>query len=198
MQRFRDFFASKLPLSQEEWSIIKEKVTVKTFEKGDVIHHMGDVFTELMFIDTGVVRSYFIDRNGRDFTWQIHFYHPDADLKNLFVVDFASLTRQAPSMMTFEAIAACELYAISYEDREALLSIDKKWEHFGRKLAEDVYSIVYYRTASLLTLSAEERYKQLLEESPGLFEMVPQHYIASYLGITPQSLSRLKADITIG
>ena len=192
MQKFKEFFTSKTTLSDEEWRRIQEKVTIKSYEKGDVIHHIGDVFKEMMIINKGVVRSYFIDPNGRDFTWQIHFFHPHANLKNLFVVDFASFTQRQPSLMTFEALEATELYAISYKDREELFAVDKKWEHFGRKVSEEVYSMNYYRTASMLTDSVEERYRKLLADSPELFEVVPQHYIASYLGITPQSLSRLK------
>ena len=107
-------------------------------------------------------------------------------------MDFASFSQQQPSLMTFEALEATEVYAISYEDREALFGVDKKWEHFGRKVSEEVYSVNYYRIVSMLVDSAEERYQKLLSESPELFEVVPQHYIASYLGITPQSLSRLK------
>ena len=192
MQRFKEFFTSKTTLSPEEWQRIQEKISIKTYNKGDVIHHIGDVFTDMMFINKGVVRSYFIDPRGRDFTWQIHFSHPDANLKNLFVVDFASFTQQQPSLMTFEALEPTELYAISYENREALFAVDKKWEHFGRKVSEEVYSMNYYRTVSMLTDSAEERYRKLLLDSPEVFDVVPQHYIASYLGITAQSLSRLK------
>jgi len=192
MQKFKEFFTSKMPISEEEWQRIQEKIKIKTYEKGDVIHHIGDVFEDMMFINKGVVRSYFIDPSGRDFTWQIHFFHPHANLKNLFVVDFASFSQQQPSLMTFEALESTEVYAISYQDREALFSVDKKWEHFGRKVSEEVYSMNYYRTVSMLVDSAEDRYQKLLSESPELFEVVPQHYIASYLGITPQSLSRLK------
>lgn len=192
MEQFKQFFSSKTTLLEEEWQRILAKTTRKTYQKGDVIHHMGDVFTHMMFINKGVVRSYFIDQNGRDFTWQIHFSHPHANLKNLFVVDFTSFSQQHPSLMTFEALEDTELYAISYEDRETLFSVDKKWEHFGRKVTEEVYSLNYYRTVSMLMDSAQERYEKLQQDAPELFNIVPQHYIASYLGITPQSLSRLK------
>ncbi len=192
MQRFREFFQSHTDVSEAEWEQIKARVKIRRYKKGDTIHNIGDVFREMLFINKGLLRSYFIDENGRDFTWQLHFAHPKANLKNLFVLDYASFSMQQPSLMTIEALSDSELYAISFEDREALYALDPKWERFGRKVCEEVYAMTYYRTVSLLTQSAKERYEQLLAEAPELFEVAPQHYIASYLGIAPQSLSRMK------
>ena len=195
MQRFKAFFESYTELSEAEWEQIKSKVKVRLYKKGDVIHHIGDVFKEMLFINKGLLRSYFIDENGRDFTWQLHFAHPKANLKNLFVLDYSSFSLQQPSLMTVEALEESELYAIGFEEREALYALDSKWERFGRKVCEEVYAMTYYRTVSLLTQSAQERYEQLLADAPELFEVAPQHYIASYLGIAPQSLSRMKHRI---
>ena len=181
-----------ISLNRVEWALIRTKIEILHFEKGDMIHHMGDICHRLLFIDEGIVRSFHIDENGKDTTWHIHFSDTNANMDNLYVVDYASFINKIPSQLSFEVIEDCRLYSISYEDVHFLYALGKKYERYGRKMSEMAYTAAHNKLLSHWTQSAEIRYRHFLEETPFLLEKVPQYHIASYLGITPQSLSRLK------
>lgn len=94
--------------------------------------------------------------------------------------------------MFFEVLENAELVSIDYNSLEKLYDLSGKWQKLGKLMADTGYYNIHHRTLSLLTETAETRYKRFLKESPTLLQKVPQYYIASYLGITPQSLSRIR------
>ena len=195
MNTLRHFMEKYISINRIEWVLISSKIKMLHYKKGDVIHYMGDVCDSLLFIDSGIVRSFHIDENGKDTTWHIHFSDKNAKMDNLYVVDYASFVNQTPSELTFEVIEDCRLYTISYKDVHLLYNLSKKWEHYGRKMSEIAYTSAHYKLLSHLTESSDVRYRRLMQETPFLLDKVPQYHIASYLGITPQSLSRLKKII---
>jgi len=99
-----------------------------------------------------------------------------------------------PSRLTFEALTDVEVLSISYNDLQGLYKTSVFWQNAGRMLAEQAYYFNHHRVLSLLAEPAEDRYLRLQRESPYLFEKVPQYLIASYLGMTPQSLSRIRKN----
>ena len=193
MQKLYDFIRRYIDLRDEEVCYLSSHIKTKTFKKGETIHHMGDVFKSIMLIDKGIARSFIIKEDGKDFTWYFHFSNQDsANLKNFFIVDYASFTHQEASMMSFEALQDCEVYVIEHEFLESLYDLDSKWQYLGRVIAQEAYYITHHRTVSLLTLSASERLNRLMQEYPLIFEHVAHYHIASFLGIAPQHLSRLR------
>jgi CRP-like cAMP-binding protein len=192
MTKLREFITNIIELTDADWFSISQIIITKKYKKQEVIHSIGDVCRKIMFIRDGVARSYIIKENGKDFTWQFHFSDKKANLKNLFLVDYASLTSQKASLFGFEAIEDCELLVISYDEIQKLYDTDCKWQYFGRIVAEEAYRLTQERTVSLLTLDAHERLDALRGECPDVFDKIPHYYIASFLGITPQSLSRLR------
>jgi CRP-like cAMP-binding protein len=146
-----------------------------------------------MLINSGIARSYIIKEDGKDFTWHFHFSNENsANLKNFFIVDYASFTHQEPSKMNFEALEDCEVIIIDYQVLEKLYNSDIKWQFLGRIIAQEAYYLTHHRTISLLTLTSQERLDDLVNEYPNIFEQVPHYHIASFLGISPQHLSRLR------
>ena len=97
-----------------------------------------------------------------------------------------------PSKYNWEAMQDSEVFAVKYDDVQRLYATSPTWDRFGRLIAEHVYKQVNERTEMLLFLSPEDRYRFLLNKSPELFEKVSQFHLASYLGIKPESLSRLR------
>ena len=192
MLKFKEFITKVIDIDKNEWSEINKILKKITYKKGDIINKEGDIFKNILFVNSGIVRSYLIDNNGRDFTWHIHYSGDKANMKNLFVVDYASFTNQEPSKLFFEVIESAELIAISYNSLESLYNSSEKWQKLGRIMADSAYHNTHHRTLSLLAETAEVRYERLLRENPTLLQKVPQYYIASYLGITPQSLSRIR------
>lgn len=196
MLKFKEFITKMIDIDENEWSEITKILKKVTFKKGDIINKEGDIFKNILFVNSGIIRSYLIDNNGRDFTWHIHYSGDKATMKNLFVVDYASFTNQEPSKLFFEVIENTELIAISYNSLERLYNSAEKWQKLGKIMADTAYYFTHHRTLSLLTETAEVRYERLLKENPTLLQQVPQYYIASYLGITPQSLSRIRKEFS--
>ncbi len=191
---FQKFIEQIIDFDKKEWNATDITFKKVYYHKGDIINKRGDVFKNIYFINSGIVRSYFIDHEGRDFTWYIHYSGGHANMKNLFVVDYASFIKQEPSKLFFEVIQDAELFSIDFYSIQKLYTLSAKWQKFGRLMADEGYYHIHHRTMSLLTENAKTRYERLLNESPDLLQIVPQYYIASYLGITPQSLSRIRRE----
>jgi CRP-like cAMP-binding protein len=192
---FKRYLNNIIAVPENEWSRVEGRLNRKKFKTGQFIYSEGDHCDIIYFIDKGLVRSYFMDPNGKELTWSIHYNHARANLKNMFVVDYASFVRNEPGFLYFEVLQDAELTCFS---RSLLEDVQRKshfWEKVGRIFADEAYYHTHHRTRSLLTMTATERYLELLEISPELFELVPQQYIASFLGIAPQSLSRLKREL---
>ncbi len=194
MTSFEEFITQIIDIDEKEWNETDVELKKVNYKKGDIINKEGDIFRNIYIINSGIVRSYFIDNEGRDFTWYIHYSGGLANMKNLFVVDYASFIKQEPSKLFFEVIEDAELFSIDFNSIQRLYNLSAKWERFGRLMADEGYYNIHHRTISLLTENAKTRYERLLKENPNLLQIVPQYYIASYLGITPQSLSRIKKE----
>jgi CRP-like cAMP-binding protein len=107
-------------------------------------------------------------------------------------VDYASFLHNEPSSLYFETLSDIETLVLKKIDLEHLYETSHYWANFGRLISEKVYYFTHHRSLSQLTLPAKERYHRFIKENPALLSKIPQHHIAAYLGITPQSLSRLK------
>lgn len=154
--------------------------------KGLAILKAGDVAEYLFFIETGLLRYYYIDaETGDDRTGQ--FFDEGA-----VVTDAASFLTGAPATQTVEAVEASIIFTIP---RVALLRAydeDHAIERFGRKMVEGGFLGSQRRAANLLNLSPDERYRHFVENRSSIARRVPQYLLASFLGITPESLSRIR------
>ncbi len=194
MIAFQKLIKELINIDEEELNRTNVELRKTHYKKGDFINEKGNVFKNIYFINSGIIRSYLMDSKGRDFTWNIYYSSTLANIKNRIVVDYASFTKQEPSKLFFETIEDTELVSIDFNSLEKLYNSSAKWQKLGRIIANMAYYNVHHRTLSLLTETAKVRYKRLLNENPDLLQLVPQYYIASYLGITPQSLSRIKKE----
>jgi CRP-like cAMP-binding protein len=112
--------------------------------------------------------------------------------------DYESFLLQQPSSDYIEALEDCELYTLSYDDMQSLYEYKDCFQKFGRLIAEKLFISIAKSMRNLQLQSAKERYLALLSDRPQIFERLPQHLIASYLGIQPQSLSRIRAEVARG
>ncbi len=191
-ESYKNFIKRYIEPSPAEWSLIESRLFTKRFRKGDTILHQGEICENLYFIDSGLARAYIIDESGKDFTWSIFYNDNDAHIVNLFVTEYDSFLRQKPSELHIEALQACMLVGISYENIQFLYEKLKNGERFGRIMAESAYAYAQSRIIAQLTKSAKERFELFMTQTPHLLEKVPQYHIATFLGITPQHMSRLK------
>jgi len=192
---FKNFIAYNIGVTDDEWRLLEEKLEIRKYKKGEMISFRDDVWTDVMYINYGMVRSYIINDEGKDFTRQFYFNSPESRTANLFVIDLSSFTTQQPSNRSFEVLIDCEVIVFSRETLYGLYEKYKKWELIGRKMVELAYidmDLFYY---NLLTKTPKERYIYLKKTMSNLLDDVPQYHIASYLGITPVSLSRIKKSL---
>lgn len=181
-----------MEIGSHELCSFTESLRKKEFKKNQILFEIGDTHDEICYIEFGIVRSFYIDENGKDTTWTIYFNDENAKMINLFVVDYDSFTMQTPSRLCFEVLEDCVLYSSSKKDIDCIRSCDVKWALFALKMSNMAYSFTHNKHIDTLTKSAKERFEQFLKETPYLMEKVPQYHIASYLGMTYQHLSRLK------
>lgn len=192
MNKFLEFLNQNIALSSDEAQLLNNNLSQKYFQKGDTIHHCEHIHESIYFIESGTARGYYIDENGKDTTWYIYFNDENSHLTNLIVFDYDSYLYQIPSKLHFEALSDCTVWIMKKEDIEYLCSQHLKWSEFMRRSSDLAYSLLHKKYFAQLLQNAEERFAEFLRKTPYLLHKVPQYHIASYLGITPQHLSRLK------
>ncbi len=192
--KYKKFIKQYISYNFVEWTLFKSKLKIVKYKKGDIIHRVGDVCTKLMFINSGLARGYIIDEDGKDHTWSIYFNDENAQMTNLFVVDYDSFIHQSESRIAIDALEDCEVVVASYDDTQFLYDKLKKGERFGRIMSQEAYSYLHNYIADRQTKTAKELFDDFVDRTPYLLEKVPQYHIATFLGITPQHLSRLKKE----
>jgi CRP-like cAMP-binding protein len=199
MQILREYINHFIELDDSKWKEFSSLFKEVYYKKGEHIYSDSEVSDAIYFIIDGIVRSYKLEEDGKDFTWTFHCLDMDAlehrMLMDIAVVDYVSFTQNVPEELAFEVLIDATLVKIDKKDLYALYERDIKWQKFATKMAEDSYAIMRDRTFNLLTKSAKERLELLEQYFPGVFmKNVLVDHIASYLGITRQSLSRLQRE----
>lgn len=179
--------AQFIRLDQEELDLFRSLLTVKELKKKELLLRSGENCRNIYFINSGCIRYYYLV-DGEEKTAQFFF-------ENGWYTDYESFLSGDPSENFIEAIEDTELLCLEKNALQKLYAEAPKFERFGRIMAENAYLGIRYRTKTLTNLNAEERYLKLIKERPKIFERVPQYYIASYLNIQPQSLSRIRKKI---
>ncbi|AOT08709.1 Crp/Fnr family transcriptional regulator [Pseudoalteromonas luteoviolacea] len=195
MKYFRKMIDHYIPVNDEEWEQACEIFDVKHVKKGTTIHHAGDVFSEIWLIKSGLARSCLIDMNGKEHTWQLYFRGKSKHGLNHFMDDSVSFYEKTGSMLNFEVLEDSVFYVASLKALDNFISQDQKWETLARIWIHNTYySATYKRVLSLMSETVAQRYARLLDEYPFIFDQVKSYHIASYLGVAPQTLSKLKNE----
>lgn len=162
------------------------KITrIKTFEKNSNFIREGQIPTEFGFVLSGLFRYVYISEQGKEFT---KVFMPEKS----FISSYSAMISKTTSFFFIEAIEQSKVLVISNNQWEKLKMQNPKWNLLLIKLLEKGYGIKEKREREFLLLDAESRYKMFLEEYPNLENRVKQNMIASYLGITPIALSRIR------
>lgn len=189
-EQIKTSVARFIKLEKVEFEYFQSLLQVKQVGKKELILRAGQVCRHIYFVNSGCIR-YFYEVDGQEHTAQFFF-------ENGWYTDYGSFLSGQPTDSSVAAIEKTELLALEKSNLEKLYHEIPKFERFGRLMAENAYLGIRHRTKSLTNLSAEARYLHLIKERPKIFERVPQHYIASYLGIKPPSLSRIRKRISSG
>jgi CRP-like cAMP-binding protein len=159
-----------------------------TFKKGDFLLQKGQVAQAYYCVEQGLIRSYVYDFNGNDIT--TGFIGRDE-----IAIDVVSLFHQKPTVEYFQALTDCECYQIEFQQFQQLYHSIKGLNEWGRAWMSQNLFELKQRTTSMITDSASERYQRLQKQHPQLLQQAPLKYIASYLGITDTSLSRIRKEL---
>ena len=161
----------------------------RVLEAGECFCHVGQERHEVGFIQNGIVRYFVVSSDGSDAT-------KDFSLNGTFTLSFGSAVLGKPAEVAIEAVVRTELLVWPYQVLLGLYDSDIEWQKVGRRVAEFLYVRNEQRELSFLQLDAEARYRKMLAQFGTQADAIPQYFLASYLGIRPQSLSRLKRRIT--
>jgi CRP-like cAMP-binding protein len=180
--------SSLISPDEEDINTIKSLFRPVLITKGTVLINMGDIADYVYFVNSGYLRYYKINTAGEEIT--IHLAG-----KGDFAASFSSFVCHTRSEEILHAVTDSCLLTITYNDLEKLYSTGTKWQVFGRKLMEFFLLEKEKRIIDQISLSAQDRYIKMLEQKPELVQNIPIQYLASYIGIKPESLSRIRKQI---
>lgn len=184
----RNFVSRFLTLTEDEWQMLQSVLSRRFLKKGEFLLRAGEVCNHVTFINKGFVRIYNIVRD-EELTVNFAF-------EGNFTTDFASLLPRKPSTDYIVAMEDLEILQLHYDDKQRLFDQAMVWQKFGRLIVEYILLFIVERNKALLFNTPEERYLKLIKERPKVMANVPLKYIASYLGVTPEALSRIRKRLS--
>ncbi|WP_346235975.1 Crp/Fnr family transcriptional regulator [Niabella insulamsoli] len=176
--------AKRVPLTADDEKTIGGVLKPRRLKKKTFLHQEGEVQQQVAFINSGCLRSYSIDKNGTEHILQ---FAP----AGWWIADMQSFLNATPSALNIDAIEDSEISLISQADLEALYRAIPAIERYFRILSERALATFQQRLIDALSLTAAERYTNFCRRYPSLIQTLPQKYIASYIGITPEFMSKM-------
>jgi CRP-like cAMP-binding protein len=177
--------SSYIEISDEEWAYYSSMLQIKTLKKKTTILSEGTICKEVFFVNSGLLRIYFVDNNGEEKTF--HFA-----LEKTFTADYKSFLKGIPSNYSIQSMEDTEVLVMPFEMVQNGYSKLRFGEKLGRLIAEDYFCMFNDKIQAMYTQTPLERYNSLTASFPNIFQRVSQHLIASYLNISSVHLSRLK------
>lgn len=180
--------SKRIDITEEEWKEYISLFTPKHLKKKEILMKSGDLCTFQVYITKGCLRTYYTDAKDHDHTMQFGF-------EDWWAGDLLAFITEKPAHYTVEALEDSDVLIIEKSDMLAFFERNLKFEKYFRILIQSAYVASQQRIIATMSQSAEERYLDLVKKYPHLEMRVAQHHIASYLGITPEALSRIKRNI---
>lgn len=173
-------------LSAQEWMLLKDKIVEKTLYSGEDFIKIGQICNHIAFLEKGITRVYYIIE-GKEITSYFN-----CEIRNQFVCSFSSFLKRETSYEAIQAIQDTQLLLLHFNDLQQLYQQGSNFQKLGRLIAEHNYLLSIDRIRSLQFEQASDRYENFIKIYPQLINQIPHHFIASYLGVTPESLSRIR------
>ncbi len=190
MKKFKKYIETFSEISEKDWNIFSSYLVKRTFKKKTVILHLGQIENNISFIESGSVRLLIPHEDEeKDRTFGFSF-------QGQFVSAYDSFLTQTPSLYQLETLDETVFWSISYENLQKVYKNTHVGNTIGRFVSENLFLIKSKREQSLLNETPEQRYLNLFTERPNVIKQVPLKYIASYIGVTPQALSRIRRKIS--
>lgn len=185
-----NFLRSINILSNDEINQVKEHLESQTLQKGEFFIREGKVCQEVAFIQSGILRSYYTKDNGEEITYCITF-------QDTLMTAYSSFITGAKSPESIQALSHTELLILKKSYIDQVAKDSPNWTKLLKYFAEQQYVELEKRIFSYQKEKAFERYTELIEDHPDYIQKIPLQYLASYLGITPRHLSRIRKELTL-
>jgi len=185
---FRKYVSQFLELTDKEWSELSNFIYAVKLKKKEYFIRPGDEVLKLAFIVKGILRTFFITKDAVEYTTSFC-------TENEMAVNYGISAKDLPDEYFSQAVEDSILLVIDYANLLKLVEKNAKWNILKSRIIEYYYPLKVEREKSLLSNSAEERYLNFLEQYSEILEKIPQYQIASYLGITPIALSRIRKKL---
>jgi CRP-like cAMP-binding protein len=187
LDELKNILRGLVGMPDKDLSVLDDLCSIKRYKKKDFFLRSGHLPVYSGYIAEGAFREYYTDKNGREYNKAFCF-------KGDFTGSYYDLHLQKPSLVAIEALADSIVVLINHTKYQHLVQSDTFWLSVSYALAHNLLMKKFERELQLLTLTAVERYELLQKSHPELEQLVPSYHIASYLGITPISLSRIRAS----
>ena len=188
MQAFSTYLQQFPNYAPEAFEAVRPYLKARELEAGEYFLQQGEVSRQIAFIEKGLIRLYYL-KDGKEIT---HCFCKEQTLST----SYSSLITQTASKISIQAIEPSRLWVLSYESLQKLYKSHSFWQEVGRLAGESEYVINEQHKHFLLDLSATERYLEFLEQDKALLQRIPLSYLASYLQIAPETLSRIRKKIS--
>ena len=185
----RAYLEARASFTDEEFAFVRERFIPTTLPAGEFLQRAGDVPRHGAFVATGCLRSYVIDANGKEHIIQ---FAPET----WWLADAASLMTGAPSQYFFDAVEDSELLLIDPPSQQVLVDQVPGYAAAFRTGLQKHSAAKDQRIVTALTTTAEERYLEFIDRYPSLAQRVPQWMMASYLGVSPETVSRVRKNLS--
>lgn len=182
-----NFIQNNLPSSRKTLDEIAEHFEEKTFTKNDYFLKEGQVSNDYLFLADGFMRAFTFDTDGNEVTT---YFYP----KNSIVFEASSFFMRIASTENIQAVCDCKGFAITFEKLNKLFHSVPEFREFGRAMLVKEFSAYKQRTLAMINKSAEERYANLINTNKEIFQNAQLKHIASFLGMTDTSLSRIRKE----
>ncbi len=174
-------------LTDDEWELCKNNFRPKRMLKRQFLLQEGDVCRQLTFVEKGALYSYSVDSKGNQHVLRFAF-------DGWWIADLQSFFTGSPSTLNIEMLEDSELLVLDRKNHEKLLEEIPAYERYHRIIVENAYVALQQRVENALGLTAEEKYTRLIEYNPEFMNRVPLNLVASYLGVSPETLSRVRGN----
>lgn len=187
-EQIKQYYFQLAGVNAEDWKIAEERLKIIHLKKGECLVKENQVCRYVAFINQGMMRMYYAGEQREITTGFV--------VDGEYISEYESFLTQQPSKYYIEAFEDSELLVFTYEDLQYLYQQKLVYSEVGRKIAEKLFIMISQQVSAMMMYSAEERYLQLVQTNSPLLQRIPQYMLASYLGITPEHLSRIRKKIS--
>lgn len=185
MEALKKYIDTISPIKDQTWERLKHIFKETVLKKGVYFVKEGEISRKFAFLESGIVRGFYQNPEGIEYN-RSFFVTP------AFIGNYASLITNKPSLSSQQALTDCRILVSNYNELENLFDASPDLERFARKFAENYFVKYEQKEIEIIFQNADTRYLAFQKEYPDLLQQIPQYHIASYLGVTPTQLSRIR------